>query len=252
MNSRREFLKKSALAFPVVLTARKSSGARLFVRASSQYYESTDPPVTTYPVTASCWVKFTSLTALNAIISFGRSTDDRAFRLLSFTDNKLYCDSKDDSGLLTGQSSTGATLTTGTWFHALGIWSGAAYRQAFLNGVGASASTASGATTGCNRMWVGQYIVSGSPGRFLDGNVNEVAIWNSVLSQAEIDQLSGGGNRAKACSPLRIAQRSLVFFAPFVNQLAGTADQIDTVGGRRLVASASPVDSNNLEGLRFP
>jgi Concanavalin A-like lectin/glucanases superfamily len=104
-------------------------------------------------------------------------------------------------------------LITHTWTRITFTGSSAAGYEVYLNSTGGGASnsgTSMGTTTGDGR--IGNRTLSVSQG-FTNGNIADVAIWNTILTSAQISSLAAG-QRANMIG----ANANLVGYWPIVNQ----------------------------------
>jgi len=116
--------------------------------------------------------------------------------------------------------------SVGTWHHILGLSTGSTW-QLYFDGTSVSSSSAdgSGALSTTAKFFIGAGDISGSPARFFDGKITEVAVWNTNLSQTQITQLAS--SRVKRM-PLQIAPSNLKGYWPLDDQPDGTSGDGDT------------------------
>lgn len=100
-------------------------------------------------------------------------------------------------------------LPLSTWYHAGGTFSSTSSVIAYLNGVAGSAvQTVSGAIATTNSLQIGALNFGGTILQFFNGRIAEVALWNVVLTAAEMLILS------KGYSPLFVRRANLKAYWP--------------------------------------
>ena len=181
-----------------------------FVAASNQYLVVSSTPVTAAPMTIACWA-IRDLTGNRGLVILGNSSNANARMGIWSSNGGLVQAFTFDTGNNGGTSSAGAA-TTGTLFHAAGVFASSASRTAYANGVAGNANTSNITPTGLNRIGIGARVRS-SVDSYHDGLIAEVGIWNAALTAAEIASLAKG----VTCNKVR--PQSLVFYAPLIRDL---------------------------------
>lgn len=120
------------------------------------------------------------------------------------------------------------TLSTGTWYHLLTTCSSGTWRL-YINGVDDGVSLSATPATPSVGSAIGTVLDSGAnPLTTLDGQVGECAMWERVLTQAEITALAAGYAPS-------FFLRSLVSYAPVIGKNSPEQDLKNgtsfTVGG---------------------
>ena len=148
-----------------------------FVTPSAFSGESLD----NFNCTLSCWVKFDSITQYGAIISLGPA-DCSISPLMSGSDVGIWLQD-------TALTSAGThDPSTGTWYHYVATKSGTTYKFYANGSLLGTATDTDSATIGAE-----SYIGNNGFGSYLNGNVDEIAVWNSTLSDDEIAALYNNG-----------------------------------------------------------
>lgn len=187
---------------PTFVTGKYGQGAE-FVRANSQYTFLPLGSVTNLRIAGSqtwaCWVKQNSISSYQYLMSLANADGSAAAYLITSADapNKVYFTLP---GLTTNQTvdtGAGAGIQVGQWYHVAGVYDSVAGKlRIYLNGVKAGEVSASGSrvdissggfSIGAN---AGAFsAASAALGTFLDGVIDDAAIFNRALSDAEISQL---------------------------------------------------------------
>ncbi|MBI5402146.1 MAG: T9SS type A sorting domain-containing protein [Ignavibacteriae bacterium] len=103
------------------------------------------------------------------------------------SDNKLFCECKQDWGSNYVAATSTATASLNVWSHVAMTWSSGGYLKAYINGVEViSAASLALTITNSNYFVIGKAPwISPSQGLF-KGRMDEVRVWNVVRTQAEI------------------------------------------------------------------
>jgi len=138
-------------------------------------------------ISVTCWIKPTTLTgsstALNAWTKTGTVLNRRQV-LLRFSDANLQCFVHNGTSQYGGN--VGKTGVTGAWQH-IGLTYDGGTLTGYLNGLaGGTTYSASGSLQNTsNNLGLGTYGTSS----YLDGNLEDRAIWNRALSAEEIKSM---------------------------------------------------------------
>jgi hypothetical protein len=188
-----------------------------FVGASTQYLFTSSSPVTTTPCTIACWA-VRDLTASRGLAFLTSSTNANArFGLLSTNSFLVAAQAADDVNA-TAESVVGVA-STGTLFHAAGVYTSSTSRTAYADGVAGNANGANINVTGLDRIVIGaRFSGTSTVGNAHDGLIAEVGIWNVALTPAEIASLAKG----VTCDKVR--PQSLKFYAPLIRDLQDVRD----------------------------
>lgn len=193
--------------------ARKLNG-------SSQYLEHSAAALSGPPFTFACWALVTALPSANqALLSLSNSGGGNLFQLqvrgaASGKPIGMQVSSGSNS-----QAVTSAGPSANVWFHAAGWVASSTSRAAYLNGGNKGTDSTSIANpTGLNETDVGVYWSSTGRAGWFAGAVAEAAIWNAVLSDAEIAALAAG------VLPRRVRPQNLLAYWPLGGLLAPEPD----------------------------
>jgi hypothetical protein len=208
--------------------------SRTFVRASSQYLESTAPPLTDIsgPLSMSCWYRPSSIENGTAL-SIGTSTSESNYMALGMEPTgKAFLEAAGVDSLSAG------TLSSGAWAHLGGVVASATSRLVYLNGTAGTVNATSKTGTGMNRCNIGcLFLGASSRVSFAGGEIAECAMWNVALAASEVLAL------AKGLHPFFVRPASLVFFCPIgigspEPDLRKATNM--TLGGTPALSTASP------------
>jgi|APSaa5957512535_1039671.scaffolds.fasta_scaffold24066_1 hypothetical protein len=135
-----------------------------------------------------------------AIFAFNKTgNSDENLNILYFAQDgstqKFYHHGSGDNNY-TGSSNT---FESGQWHHIVMVVDSSGNGKLYING-GQESTWSSGTNTSVNKFSIGQeYDGTGSTASdFFDGKIDEVAIWNVVLSAADVTALYNSGNGLKA------------------------------------------------------
>jgi hypothetical protein len=208
---------------------------RLLVAASSQRLENAAAVLTAKPLTLACWYKPTTSNAAAALLSLLASgTANRVFQIGVNASGVPFVNERGNAGAV---GAAGSALTNGSWAHIAGAMNAGTTggRVPYLNGVAGTTSTASVGTPPVpDRTTIGADTpsVAGTYTEFANGIIAEAAIWNVLLSAAEIAALSRG------VRPLRIRPGNLKFYAPIWG--TGSPEPDYTAGQHPLTLTGAP------------
>jgi hypothetical protein len=190
--------------------------------------------VTATPLTMSCWCYLTTTPTGGKLVGLfytsgaGTKLDGFDIAVVGTTGN-IIADTGDGTTVNNATSAAGANLTA--WNHIGGVFTSAASRNAWLNGVKSSTSTVSRTpSAAANKTAIGvKYNQNNSKdGGALEMYIAEVAIWSVALTDAEMAQLATG------CTPLLVCPESLVSYYPLIRGDTN-GDEPDLMGGLKMV-----------------
>ena len=130
----------------------------------------------------SVWFKFTTGDYLLSLRNAGNNANYNM--TISGAPLKLHIGSWDGSS---GDVAGATTLSTGTWYHAVGVFNGAS-SIVYLNGASDGTGTLQTHTSGTD-FWMG----SNGGISYTTGAEDEVAIWSRALTSGEVSTLYNGG-----------------------------------------------------------
>jgi hypothetical protein len=206
--------------------------SRSFAAASSQYLQNGNAPVTAPPFTMACWFKQNTLAAEQGLVEVYNSGANNQHRhILALDQAGSVAHIKALSFSTVGATaSCAANVSTGTWYHAAGVWAATNSRSAYHNGGSKDTNGGNITPTGINAVAVGGFIDT-APDRYMDGLIADAAIWNVALTDAEVAVLASG------VSPLAVRPAALVAYWP----LWGVhSPEIDLKGGFALTLNNGP------------
>lgn len=203
--------------------------ARLFDDASSEYLERDSVRGAT-PLSAACWFNSNDATVSGTLICFAKNSDNINFHRLVATkadtyNNKIHARSHDFTN-------NGAETTTGfsanTWHHACGVWKTSIDRRVYIDGGSKGTNSTDITPANINKTAIG---VTNrlNPMNYFSGQIAEVAVWETDLTDAEVLML------AKGYSPLFVRPHKLIAYWPLVRGLN------DRIGGYNMTASGTIV-----------
>lgn len=207
--------------------------SRLFDGLLNEYLNATSTPVTAAPFTLACLFFSTSLENQTLINVWLDGSDYFALHLDGKGGDAPF-DGELDQITEAQDTQEVNTITSprwvrDTWHHACGVWASSTSRTVYLDGANPSTGTTNLTPDAPDNIFIGRW---GSAALGMDGSIAEVAIWNAVLSAAEVAIL------AKGFSPLFVRPQSLVFYSPLIRGLD------DRVGGLTLTASGTVVSAH--------
>lgn len=183
------------------VSARVSAG---FTNAKSTLFDGTNDVVTlgnvlsvdlsTTEMTLSCWFKVASLAAQNYLIARARPFVPAINYVLAVnTDGTLF----GYFGGVGGFSTSGGSISTGTWYHAvytvrdiLGLKIGSLW----LNGIQVGGNVIAGSMLDASAVAnIGAGGGAGDPQLPINGNIDEVTIWNAGMTSAQVSALYASG-----------------------------------------------------------
>ncbi len=204
--------------------------ARLFDDASVQYLTVTAVPVADLPLSMSCWfytddVGAGEFQSMFGIYDWSAGDGGRFFKLSFEPTDELRAVQRGPTAF----RFAGVTpVSVDTWHHAGGTYTSDSDRDGYLDGSTTNNAEAAGAMTGIDRVIVGAAAKNSAADNFHSGGVAECALWNVVLTDAEMNVLAAG------FSPLFVRPQNLLGYWPLIR-----SDQ-DIVGGNDLAPVASP------------
>ena len=194
-----------------------------FDRASSQYLSETIIGWAVKPVTLSAWIKTDDLVNNQGILTL---TDNN--------DEFIHIQARvgiagDPAGALEYDTAwkvaESSTSITTEWHHVLGVFTNATSRIIYLDGAGRveNTETQSANMEDMTRILIGTHKTVG--GAFFSGNIAEVAIWQTGLSEAQAVLLANGVN------PTTIEFPSLSKYWPLTEDGSSGLDGGDEIEG---------------------
>lgn len=216
-------LRALLLALLVGLAVAPTTHAGLdFEKDTSNGIYASSAVCTDYPFTVSCFfTPETNSGITQTLVGIAdNAVTNRGIQLAFTTGSAVNAFAGDGSG--TTSATTTNTSASSARVHCCGIFTSATDRRSILAGVWASSGTSSTsrALSSLDNTSIGIF-QSSSPGNPTDGVLDNVAIYNVALSQAEVESLAAGEN------PYQIQRGHLVFFVPCVNPNSGPHDLVN-------------------------
>ena len=210
---------------PEIWTPREPASSWLFDDAQNEYLERASAVLSAAPFTLAAWAKPDTDAVNHCVMCIGHSSiADRHYM-------SYLTDTPDDTlrliSIYGGSSSAVATTNTytvGSWNHCCHIEAGTTSRSVILNGDIANKgtdTTSVASPSGIDRTSVGVRDEGGAYDLPFSGNIAWPAIWDVVLTNAEVRQL------ARGVRPTKIRPQNLVSFWPLQND----TQLRDVVGG---------------------
>ena len=177
----------------VLYAAGKIGNAADFETSQSEYLSITDAAQTgldiTGEITICAWIKLESIGIFNTIVSKNSNTDDkRAYILYVHENNKLYFILSSNGTAIIYTTSTD-TLSAATWYHVAATLNQTTdLMQIYINGLanGNAVSYTTNIYDNAKRFMIGAYDNSTAVIDFFDGLIDEVIVWNTCLTAAEV------------------------------------------------------------------
>jgi hypothetical protein len=142
------------------------------------------------PVTMAAWARTYIVSGVQtALLTYNFSSRHRHY--LIYTAAGLKAASADS---FSTTSADGLTVGVDEWHHWAGVWRASNHRIAYLDGVAGTAGTANKLYSAPDTAQVGASIANsnGSPGTYLNGQIELPAIWGAALTDEEIRALASG------------------------------------------------------------
>ncbi|MEJ0101435.1 MAG: LamG-like jellyroll fold domain-containing protein [Bacteroidota bacterium] len=140
--------------------------------------------------TLECWVKFGSLSTVQEIVS--KSKTSNGIELLIYN-NSLAFFCMNTISNVSHIDYPASNLTTDKWYHIAATWDGVdrTTMRLYVNGVSVGTRVDAGnvGTTGVSDPGVGSKLMVGNwndGARFFSGSIDEVRVWDKLLTQAEL------------------------------------------------------------------
>jgi hypothetical protein len=148
----------------------------------------------------SVWVKKYQLSSENQMI-VSRNNNVDGWRLQIDSLNKLQFAVEENNNISTGI--TDSAISTDTWYHMVGTFdgdpsnNGSGVVKLYINGVTGGSTTNDAASndmdTAIDTMYIGKHTTGGD---FFNGEIDDLCIYNKVLSQEEVTRNYNAGKRS--------------------------------------------------------
>jgi len=190
--------------------------------------------------TISFWMKADTTGGWRGMVQKGRDDVNDYFGVwLSGTTLYFGTNKTDESANLL----SGGSISTNIWYYITAVYDGI-NKRVYTNGILAGGPTAAGVGNSSKNLSIGRAL---GVSEYHDGQITEVAIWNTVLSAQQIKNLAN--SRVKGL-PLQFERDNLMGYWPLDDEKSGTSGDGDTF--RDLSGNANHgtgVDGANNTGL---
>ena len=162
------------------------------------------------PFSVSSWVKPVSFSGGNGVsVGYGESSGSDYWCL--FYKGTSSGDGQFERSMGGGaQDTTGGALTVNVWNHLAVVVSTTSNALIYVNGTAGSADTSTQATSNMTELDIGRILIGGTAFDYFDGEIGEVAIWDSALTSTDITNLYGGGT--SGANPVTVEEASLIAY----------------------------------------
>ncbi|MBS1647217.1 MAG: T9SS type A sorting domain-containing protein [Bacteroidetes bacterium] len=194
------------------------NGAALNFNGSANYINATNATVFSFTETGhytlEAWINPSGFNGLAGIISKYQSFGTNGYTL-RLSGTAPYTGINFD-----GYQTAPGVLTAGTWYHIAAVNNGGT-RTLYVNGMAVSLTNAGHVSVQANNDVLTLGVDYLSSGRYFNGTIDEVRIWNRALCATEIQNSMN--------AELRMPQTGLVAYYPFNEGLAGISNTTVTV-----------------------
>lgn len=207
--------------------------------AASEYIYVNSVPLSAAPLTMACKFYQDDLAGSQAIMFMGdKDSDVHYFELRTIDSGHATLFNQARFNVRSNVDSVFAAAadladTANQWYHIAGTVETAGDKYCYLNGVPGAVQSSNVDPSAIDRVAFGA-MARLSVGSYLSGGVAEAAIWNVVLTQAEISSLAAG------YSPLLIRPQRLVAYWPLIREGAAGVYK-DIIGGLDTTESGGSV-----------
>jgi len=190
-----------------------------------------DSPISSVPLTASCWFNTSANNVQKTLLSIGvRNAVHRC--LLQISTTNLF--QAFSIGSVSASSTFNTAITGNVWNHACGVFSATNSRTAYLNGSAATTNTTSVTQNSFDDLRIGARWNT-TLGVYMRGLMAEIGVWDVALDSEEIVSLSNG----IVCSKIR--PQSLIFYAPLIREFNDVIQNITITNNGATVANHTRV-----------
>ena len=150
--------------------------------------------ITDFPISISYWIQSTSAAGTECAVWMGKNGTNDKYLQTGIKNGNAYATYRNtdfDKAVAWKDNGTTATESDGEWHHIVAVYPDATMRSVYVDGVLADSTTFTQAYyTGTNQVAVGNNNRSTSLTDAFDGLIDDVRIYDHVLSAAEILALS--------------------------------------------------------------
>lgn len=162
--------------------------------------------ITNYPITISYWVNSTNTAGTRCAVWMGKRLTDTQYLQTGMKNgnaNAAYRNTEFDLAAAWKDRGTTATEANGAWHHIVAVYPDAAARHVYVDGVLAGSMTYSQAYfTGTDQMAVGNNNRRTTLTDPFIGLIDDVKVWNEVLTAGEVAAVYAAGLGNVAINPL--------------------------------------------------
>ncbi len=162
-------------------------GRALSFNGTSAYVTALNPtPLQiTGPLTLSAWVNLSTNNAVHDIIAKKGASGNYGYRLFTNANGKLNMEVSGDGS--TTVAATGTVLSTGKWYHVIGVYNPSTSLTVYINGIQVGQNTASVPSSIYNTTANLEFgSENGGTTNLMNGIIDEVKVYAGVLSPAQI------------------------------------------------------------------
>jgi hypothetical protein len=187
--------------------AGKIGGAYLFSAAGWVDFgvDTVTTQVTDFPICISYWIKSTAVTGTRCAVWMGRRGADTQYLQTGMKNgnaNAGYRNTTFDDAAAWKDRGTTATEADGQWHHIVAVYPDATERHVYVDGVLADSITFTQPYfTGTNQVAVGNNNRRSTLTDAFDGLIDDVQIWNEVLTDGQIAAIYAKGLGDVAANP---------------------------------------------------
>ena len=178
----------------------------------NDYFQADQADITSLPMTMVAWGNADSISQSNALIWIGDKDTEANYHAMYMagqnTGDPVRAFTNGSAGF---DFSAKIGFTAGTFFHVMGVWASSSSRIVYLNCVAGVAETTTNNVTGEDRTAIGM-LRSSSPSAPMDGDIDEVGIFNLAFDGTDCsDIMTGGLSQADAPStPTTVIRNAVI------------------------------------------
>lgn len=161
---------------------------------TSAFIDTNYTPSANCDLTVSAWVKWTSTADMAIANNYGGAVNGIDHFYLYQTSNRVRL--LVDDGADTAVAEHGSALNDGNWHHVVATYEySTKTAKLYIDGaLSATDTTAGSADLGQRDFWIGRARQNYSGDRYFSGSIDQVAMWERVLSLEEIEEIYNGGS----------------------------------------------------------
>lgn len=153
----------------------------------AEYLETTATPVTSVPLTISCWCYISvGAAGVDTLVCIGDASDQRWFRINSRDENRFIAQA---DGVAIGTAQSAAIFSAETWYNVVGVFRTSTDRELFVDGISRATNNTDVTPTQLDVVAIGARTQFGAHGEHFPGRIADVRIYNRALTDSEVFQL---------------------------------------------------------------